>query len=74
MGINVSKLFGSNVIAGTRGNVPAQRVVSNPIQNKGLYTSINGLDKTYGQSPVVEDYANAGKYFGDPVLKHLAYC
>ena len=23
---------------------------------------------------VVEDYANAGKYFGDPVLKHLAYC
>ena len=31
MGINVSKLFGSNVIAGTRGNVPAQRVVSNPI-------------------------------------------
>jgi len=74
MGINVTKLFGSNVISGTKGHAPVSRVVPNTIQNKGLYASINGLDKTYGQSPVVEDYANAGKYFGDPVLKHLAYC
>lgn len=74
MGINVTKLFGSNVIAGTRGNLSAQKVVSNPIQNKGLYASISSLDKTYGQSPVVEDYANTGKYFGDTVLRHLAYC
>lgn len=74
MGINVTKLFGSNVIAGAQGNLHAQRVVSNPIQNKPLYASISSLDKTYGQSPVVEDNANVGKYFGDAVLRHVAYC
>lgn len=73
MGINVTKIFGSNVLPASR-TYEAGKVVSNPIKNKGLYASISNLDKTYGQSPVVEDYANAGKYFGDPVLKHLAYC
>jgi len=74
MGTTISELLGQYVVAGTRRNLPAQRVVSNPIQNKPLYATISSLDKTYGQSPVVEDYANAGKYFGDPVLKHLTYC
>jgi len=73
MGINVTKIFGSNVLPASR-NYEAGRVVSNPIQNRGLYTTISNLDKTYGQSPVVEDYASAGKHFGDPVLRHLAYC
>lgn len=74
MGINVTKLLGSNSIAGVKNNGYVSRVVSNPVKNTGLYASMNSLDKTYGQSPVVEDFANTGKYFGDPVLKHLAYC
>ena len=74
MGINVTKLLGANTISVVRSNGHINSVTANPVKNKGLYSSMNGLDKTYGQSPVVEDYANVGEYFGDPVLRHVAYC
>ena len=64
MGINVTKLFGSNVMPAVRGNGQVSRVVSNPIQNKGLYTTMNSLDRTYGQSPAVADWYNAHELLG----------
>ena len=64
MGINVSKLFGSNVISATRGRTPLSKVVSNPVQNSGLYASLNNLNRTYGQSPAVADWCNAHELLG----------
>lgn len=71
MGINVTKLFGSNVMPAVRNNGQVSRVVSNPIQNKGLYASINGLDKTYGQSPAVADWCNAHELLGTARLNDI---
>ena len=63
MGINVSKLFGSNIIPASR-SYQAQRVVTNPVQNRNLYASMNSLDRTYGQSPAVADWYNAHELLG----------
>ena len=71
MGINVTKLFGSNVMPAVRGNGYVQKVISNPIQNRGLYASINSLDKTYGQSPAVSDWYNAHELLGTTKLNDI---
>ncbi len=75
MGINVTKLFGTNLlstnpITAARG-AGVQRTVAATVQKPGLYNAINGLDRTYGQSPVVDDMT--GGLAGGPTLRHIAY-
>ena len=60
----LSKLFGSNVISTVQGRTPLYKVAANPVQNRGLYASLNSLNRTYGQSPAVADWCNAHELLG----------
>lgn len=42
------------------------------VSNPNLQNRIASYDATYGQSPVVADYANAGQLLKTPVLRHIA--
>ena len=42
------------------------------VSNPNLQKRIASYDVTYGQSPVVTDYANAGQLLKTPVLRHIA--
>ena len=52
-------------------NITALRQ-SHYVTNPNMQNKISAYDVTYGQSPVVDDYANAGELLKTPVLRHIA--
>ena len=72
MGFSVNKTqsYVNNPI-GVNGRISAGNVRAHYVKDLGALNRYNSLDRTYGQSPRVEDDANAHGLLGVPRLREI---
>ena len=75
MGLRTEKLqtYVNKPLSGLKhgANIAALRQ-NHYVSNPNLQNRIASFDRTYGQSPEIADYANAGQLLKTPVLRHIA--